>query len=94
MTRYLHTMYRITDPAKSWSFHEALGHEFRREFDIVRDGAKEATNYFFGVPGQDEELELTFNHDGRTYDFGTGYGHVALAVDDLDAMLAQLKEQA
>jgi lactoylglutathione lyase len=93
MTRYLHTMYRITDPGKSRRFYEALGLEFRREFDIVRDGTKEATNYFFGVPEQDEELELTFNHDGRTYDLGTGYGHVALAVDDLDDTLAQLKEQ-
>jgi lactoylglutathione lyase len=93
VTRYLHTMYRITDPEKSRAFYEALGLEFRREFDIVRDGTTEATNYFFGVPGQDEELELTFNHDGRTYDLGTGYGHVALAVDDLDDTLGQLKDQ-
>ena len=93
MTRYLHTMYRITDPEKSRAFYEALGLEFRRDMDIVREGKKEATNYFFGAPGQDEELELTFNHDGRTYDVGTGYGHIALAVDDMDDALAQLKEQ-
>ena len=70
-----------------------FGLEFRREFDIVRDGQKEATNYFFGVPGQEEELELTFNHDSRTYDLGTGYGHIALAVDDLDETLAELAGQ-
>ena len=93
MTRYLHTMYRITDPARSRAFYEAVGFEFRRELDIVRGGEKEATNYFFGVPGQDEELELTFNHDGRTYEVGTGFGHIALAVDDLDDTLAQLKQQ-
>jgi lactoylglutathione lyase len=93
MTRYLHTMYRITDPERSRTFYEALGLEFRRDMDIVRDGQKEATNYFFGVPGQDEELELTFNHDGRTYELGTAYGHVALAVDDLDETLTRLKEQ-
>jgi lactoylglutathione lyase len=93
MTRYLHTMYRITDPAKSRAFYEALGLEFRRDMDIVRGGEKEATNYFFGVPGQDEELELTYNHDGRTYDLGSGFGHIALAVDDLDETLTQLKEQ-
>ena len=93
MTRYLHTMYRITDPEKSRKFYEALGLEFRRDMDIVRDGQKEATNYFFGVPGQEEELELTFNHDGRTYEMGTAYGHVALAVDDLDETLTRLKEQ-
>jgi lactoylglutathione lyase len=86
-------MYRITDPEKSRAFYEALGLEFRRDMDIVRGGEKEATNYFFGVPGQDEELELTLNHDGRTYDLGTGYGHIALAVDDLDETLEQLKTQ-
>jgi lactoylglutathione lyase len=93
MTHYLHTMYRITDSEKSRAFYEALGLEFRRELPIVRDGQLEATNYFFGVPGQDEELELTFNHDGRTYEMGTAYGHIALAVDDLDETLARLKEQ-
>jgi lactoylglutathione lyase len=86
-------MYRITDPERSRTFYEALGLDFRRKMDIVRDGQTEATNYFFGVPGQEEELELTFNHDGRTYDLGTGYGHIALGVDDLDTALARLREQ-
>jgi lactoylglutathione lyase len=93
MTRYLHTMYRITDPEKSRAFYEALGLEFRREMDIVRNGEREATNYFFGIGDQESVLELTYNHDGRTYDLGTGYGHVALAVDDLDETLTRLKEQ-
>ncbi len=93
MARYLHTMVRITDPARSRAFYEALGLEFRRDMAIVRNGELEATNYFFGFPGQEEELELTFNHDGRTYDLGTGYGHIALGVDDLEATLARLKEQ-
>ena len=93
MAKYLHTMLRITDPAKSKTFYEALGMEFRRESPIVRNGELEATLYFFGYPGQDEELELTLNHDGRTYDLGTGYGHIAAAVDDLGETLAQLHEQ-
>jgi lactoylglutathione lyase len=92
-SRYLHTMVRITDPQRSRDFYEALGFEFRREMDIVRNGEKEATNYFFGMPDQEEELELTFNHDGRAYDNGTGYGHIAIGVDDLDATLARLAEQ-
>jgi lactoylglutathione lyase len=93
VTRYLHTMYRITDPERSRAFYEALGFEARRELPIIRDGELEATNYFFGIPGQEEELELTFNHDGRTYDLGSGYGHIALAVDDLDETLERLKQQ-
>ena len=91
--RYLHTMVRITDPERSRAFYEALGLELRRDLDIVRNGEREATNYFFGFPGQEEELELTFNHDGRTYEPGTGYGHVAIGVDDLDGTLARLAEQ-
>ena len=93
MTRFLHTMVRITDPETSKAFYEALGLELRRDMAIVRNGELEATNYFFGVPGQDEELELTYNHDGRTYELGTGYGHVAFAVDDLADTLEQLAVQ-
>jgi len=92
MTTFLHTMLRVTDPEKSRAFYEALGLEFRRESDIVRNGATEATLYFYGVPGEGVELELTFNHDGSTYDVGTGYGHLAYAVDDLEQTLASLKD--
>src|SRR5262245_13555232 len=93
MSRYLHTMYRITDPGKSRAFYEALGFTFASEMDIVRDGEKEATNYFFTLGDQESVLELTFNHDGRAYDLGTGYGHIAVSADDLEATLARLKEQ-
>jgi lactoylglutathione lyase len=92
-SRYLHTMLRVTDPEQSRAFYEALGMEFRRESPIVRNGELEATLYFLGFPGQDEELELTFNHDGSTYELGTAYGHVAIGVDDLDGTLASLAEQ-
>ena len=90
MPRYLHTMYRITDPARSRAFYEVLGFEFRKESPIVRNGELEATNYFFTMPEQEEELELTFNHDGRTYEMGTAYGHIALSVDSMEATLAGL----
>ena len=93
MTRFLHTMVRVTDPPKSKAFYEALGFEAGRELPIVRNGELEATNYFFGLDGQPDVLELTFNHDGRSYEMGTGYGHIAVGVGDLDATLAQLKEQ-
>src|SRR5258708_7208831 len=86
-------MIRVTDPDRSRAFYEALGMEFRREFPIVRDGHHEGTNYFMGFPDQEEELELTWNTDGRTYELGSAYGHVAVGVDDLESTLASLGEQ-
>jgi lactoylglutathione lyase len=93
MASFLHTMVRITDPEKSRAFYEALGFTFAGEFDIVRDGQREATNYFYSLGDHDSVLELTFNHDGRTYEMGTGYGHIAVGVEDLDGTLARLAEQ-
>ena len=88
----IHTCYRITNPEKSVAFYEALGFEKRRELPI-RD---EAVNYFLGIPGHESpELELTYNFetpDGG-YELGTGYGHVAVTVDDLDAALAGLADK-
>jgi lactoylglutathione lyase len=93
VARFLHTMVRIADPEKSRAFYEALGFRFERDMDIVRNGELEATNYFFGIGDQESVLELTYNHDGRTYDLGSGYGHIAVAADDLEQTLAELKEQ-
>jgi lactoylglutathione lyase len=93
MAEYLHTMVRITDPQKSRAFYEALGFEFSRDMDIVRNDEVEATNYFFSMGGNENVLELTFNHDGRTYEMGDAYGHIAIAADDLDESLSRLKEQ-
>ena len=93
MASYLHTMLRITDPERSRAFYEALGFTFSRDMDIVRDGQLEATNYFFSIGSQKNVLELTYNHDGRTYEMGTGYGHVAIGVDDLDSTLAALASE-
>jgi lactoylglutathione lyase len=93
VARFLHTMVRITDPEKSRAFYEALGFTFDRDMDIVRDGQLEATNYFFSLGDHESVLELTFNHDGRTYELGTGYGHIAVGVDDLDGTLERLAAQ-
>ena len=93
MAEFLHTMVRITDPEKSRAFYEALGFTFSRDMDIVRNGELEATNYFFSMGDSENVLELTFNHDGRTYEMGDAYGHIAIAVDDLDETLSRLKQQ-
>jgi lactoylglutathione lyase len=93
MATFLHTMVRVTDPDRSRAFYEALGFRFERDMDIVRNGEVEATNFFYSIGDDKSVLELTYNHDGRTYDMGTAYGHIALGVDDLDGTLAKLAEQ-
>ncbi len=85
----LHTCYRITDIDRSVAFYEALGFEDRRRMPI----REEAINVFMGLPGDDDRLELTYNFGVDSYDIGTGYGHIAVSVDDIDATLARLKEQ-
>jgi lactoylglutathione lyase len=85
----VHTCYRITDPERSVAFYEAIGFEKRRELPI-RD---EAVNIFMGLPGDGDRLELTHNFGVDSYELGTGYGHIALTVDDLDGTLARLAEQ-
>jgi lactoylglutathione lyase len=86
----IHTCYRVTDPERSIAFYEALGLEKRRELPI-RD---EAVNYFLGVPGKDQpELELTYNFGVDSYELGTGYGHIALTIDDMPGTLAALADR-
>ncbi len=87
----LHTCYRITDIDRSVAFYEALGFEEVARLPI-RD---EAINVFMNQPsdGDMPRLELTYNIGVDSYDLGTGYGHIAITADDLDASLAQLERQ-
>ena len=82
----IHTCYRIGDIDRSVAFYEALGFEERRRMPI----REEAINVFMGLPGDGDRLELTYNHGVDAYELGTGYNHIALTVDDLDALLAEL----
>ena len=87
MAELLHTCYRVHDIDRSVAFYEKLGFEELRRVPI-RD---EATNVFMGLPGDGARLELTHNHDREEpYDLGTGYGHIAISADDLDATLERL----
>jgi len=87
----IHTCYRITDIDRSVAFYKALGFEEVGRIPI-RD---EAVNVFMNQPGDGEapRLELTYNFGVDSYDLGTGYGHIAITAEDLDATLARLAEQ-
>ena len=84
-----HTCYRITDIDRSVAFYTALGFEELRRMPI----REEAINVFMGLPGDGPRLELTYNFGVDSYELGTGYGHIAVTVDDLDGTLARLAEQ-
>src|SRR2546427_3156017 len=85
----IHTCYRITDIDRSVAFYETLGFEERGRMPI-RD---EAITVFMGLPGDGDRLELTYNFGVESYEIGTGYGHIAVSVDDIEQTLAALKEQ-
>ena len=85
-----HTCYRITDIDRSVAFYTALGFEELRRMPI----REEAINVFMGLPGDGPRLELTYNFGVDSYELGTGYGHIAVTVDDLDGTLARLAEQS
>ncbi|MEI2703142.1 MAG: VOC family protein [Baekduia sp.] len=89
MSQLIHTCYRITDIERSVSFYARLGFEELRRMDLP-DGA---VNVFLGLPDDGPRLELTWNPGVSSYELGSGYGHIALTVGDLDATLAALAEQ-
>ena len=80
---------RVRDIDASLRFYEALGYERRGRLQF-----KSAYNVYLGLPGDGDTLELTVNEgQEEPYDLGTGYGHIALSVEDLDALLERLAEQ-
>lgn len=83
---FVHVCIRVRDEAASLRFYAALGFEQRGRLQFAG-----AHNVYLGLPGGGDVLELTVN-DGRAeaYELGTGYGHLALSVDDLDATLQLL----
>ena len=91
MTRYLHTMIRVSDPSATLRFFELLDiREVRRE-----DNEKgRFTLIFLTAPGQEgvAEIELTHNWDESGYDGGRNFGHLAFRVDDIYATCQRLAD--
>src|SRR6188508_1655884 len=87
----IHTCYRIGDIDRSVAFYNALGFEEVGRIPI----GDEAINVFMNIPGDGEmpKLELTYNHGVESYEIGSGYGHIAITAEDLDATLVRLAGQ-
>jgi lactoylglutathione lyase len=90
MAKAIHSMVRVMEEARSVDFYQkAFGLSVKDRFDF--DGF---TLVYLKNPENDFEVELTVNH-GRTeaYTHGTGYGHLAVSVDDVEAAHAQITTQ-
>lgn len=89
MAKAIHAMIRVLDEKRSIDF-------YRRGFGLTvaeRMDFPDFTLVYLRNPENDFELELTVNKDRTApYDLGDGYGHIAFAVDDLDAEHARFSE--
>jgi len=94
MTKFLHTMIRVTDPDATIAFFRLIGLEEVRRFD---NEAGRFTLIFLAAPGQ-AGVELTYNwppEDGSApecYEGGRNFGHLAYQVDDIHATCRRLMD--
>ncbi len=95
MTKFLHSMIRVSDPAATVAFFALIGLEEVRRFDS--QGGR-FTLIFLAAPGQAgvAEVELTYNwppEDGsavEAYTGGRNFGHLAYRVNDIYATCQRL----
>jgi len=81
--RILHTMLRVGDLDRSIKFYtELLGMKLLRKKDYP-DGKFTLAFIGYGDESESTVIELTYNWGTDSYDLGTGYGHIALEVDDV-----------
>ena len=97
MTKFLHTMIRVTDIDATVAFFDLIGLKEVRRFDNEKG---RFTLVFLAAPGQEgtAEVELTYNwppEDGsapENYDGGRNFGHLAYRVDDIYATCQRLMD--
>ena len=79
-----HTCVRVKDLEASLDFYQkAFNFEESRRRDFPEN---KFTLVYLTLPGDDYELELTYNYDHEAYDLGNGYGHIAISTDDLEGL--------
>ena len=80
--RVLHTMIRVGDLQRSLQFYtEVLGMTLLRQRDYP-DGKFTLAFVGYGPESEQAVIELTYNYGVERYEPGTGFGHIALEVDD------------
>ncbi|MFM2389126.1 MAG: hypothetical protein RLZZ437_681 [Pseudomonadota bacterium] len=95
MTRYLHTMIRVTDPEATIRFFNLIGLTETRRIEnekgrftlifLAADEDREAA-----LARRAPEVELTWNWDPEPYSGGRNFGHMAFRVQDIYATCARL----
>ncbi len=91
MTKFLHTMIRVTDPDATIAFFRLLGLQEVRRMESERG---RFTLIYLAAPGQADvaEVELTHNWDPEEYSGGRNFGHLAFRVDDIYATCRRLAD--
>ncbi len=89
MAKAIHTMIRVLDLERSMAFYkEAFRLEAAARFDF-----DDFTLVYLRNDESDFEIELTHNHDqSEPYSHGTGYGHVAVTVEDIETEHRRLRD--
>ncbi len=89
--RILHTMLRVGNLEKSLDFYcNVLGMKLLRQKDYPT-GKFTLAFVGYGDESDNTVIELTHNWDTDSYDIGSGYGHIALGVDDIYGTCEQIK---
>jgi lactoylglutathione lyase len=94
VTKFLHSMIRVSDPEATIAFFKLIGLEEVRRFSSEQG---RFTLIFLAAPGQEglAEVELTYNwpaEDGTIEDYGGGrnFGHLAYRVDNIYQTCARI----
>ncbi len=91
--RILHTMLRVGDLQRSIGFYtEVLGMELLRQKEYP-EGEFTLAFLGYGPEAEQSAIELTYNWGTESYDLGTGYGHIALEVDDVYAATDEIRSR-
>jgi len=87
--KFVHTCYRVKNLEESVKFYQdAFGFIEKKRADFPEH---KFTLVYLSLPGDDNELELTYNYDHPGYNIGDGYGHIALTVANLEELHAAHK---
>jgi len=91
--RILHTMLRVGDLQRSIDFYtKVLGMQLLRRHDYP-EGKFTLAFVGYGPETETAVIELTHNWDTEHYEIGTGYGHIALEVDDAAQACERVKQK-